>query len=35
LAKGPQSATQVIALAKELRASGLLKADWDPARHPR
>jgi hypothetical protein len=35
LAKGPQSATQVIALAKELRASGLLNADWDPARHPR
>jgi hypothetical protein len=35
LAKGPQSATQVVALAKELRASGLLKEDWDPAKHPR
>jgi hypothetical protein len=35
LAKGPQSAAQVVALAKELRASGLLKEDWDPAKHPR
>jgi hypothetical protein len=35
LAKGPQSAAHAVALAKELRASGLLKADWDPAQHPR
>jgi hypothetical protein len=35
LAKAVQSITEVIALAKELRASGLLKADWDPEKHPR
>jgi hypothetical protein len=35
LAKAAPSTTQVFALAKELRASGLLKADWDPAKHPR
>jgi hypothetical protein len=35
LVKGSQTATEVVALAKDLRASGLLKADWDPAKHPR
>jgi hypothetical protein len=35
LAKAARSTAEVITLAKELRASGLLKADWDPAKHPR
>jgi hypothetical protein len=35
LAKTAQSATEVVALAKELWASGLLKSDWDPLQHPR
>ena len=35
LAKGAQSATELVALAKELHTSGMLKRDWDPAKHPR
>jgi hypothetical protein len=35
LANVVQSTSQVLVLAKELRASGLLKADWDPLKHPR
>lgn len=35
LAKSARSADEVIALAHELRVSGLLKADWDPSQHPR
>ncbi len=35
LAKGAQSATEFVALAKELHASGMLKRDWDPSQHPR
>jgi hypothetical protein len=35
LAKAARPIMEVIALAKELRASGLLKADWNPAKHPR
>jgi hypothetical protein len=35
LAQAPQSTTQLIDLAKELHASGLLKADWNPSKHPR
>jgi hypothetical protein len=34
-AKAAQPTTEIVALAKELRASGLLKADWDPSKHPR
>jgi hypothetical protein len=35
LAEPAPTAQQVIALAKTLRMSGLLKADWNPAKHPR
>jgi hypothetical protein len=35
LAKSPPSSEEVIGLANRLRASGLLKADWDPTKHPR
>lgn len=35
LTKLPQSAREVIDLARRLQASGLLKSDWDPAKHPR
>jgi hypothetical protein len=35
LAKAPPSATELDALAKELRASNMLKQDWDPQKHPR
>jgi len=35
LAKGAQSATELVALAKELHASGMLQRDWDPSKHPR
>jgi hypothetical protein len=35
LAKGAQSANELVALAKELYASGMLKRDWDPSKHPR
>jgi hypothetical protein len=35
LAKGAQSADELVALAKELYASGMLKRDWDPSKHPR
>lgn len=30
-----RTAVEIIGLARQLRASGLLKADWDPAKHPR
>jgi hypothetical protein len=35
LAKVAPSMSEVLGLAKELRASGPLKADWDPSKHPR
>jgi hypothetical protein len=35
LAKAARSAIEVVALAKELHASGMLKRDWDPSKHPR
>jgi len=35
LGKSAQTAEEIIDLARQLRASGLLKADWDPAKHPR
>jgi hypothetical protein len=35
LTKGAPSAREIINLSKQLRASGLLKADWDPRKHPR
>jgi hypothetical protein len=35
LAKSMQTQTEIIDLARRLRASGLLKEDWDPAKHPR
>jgi len=35
LTKSPQNAREIIDLARQLRASGLLKADWDPTKHPR
>jgi hypothetical protein len=35
LTKSPQQAREIIDLARQLEASGLLKADWDPAKHPR
>ncbi len=33
--KSMQTASEVSELARRLQASGLLKADWDPAKHPR
>jgi hypothetical protein len=33
--KSTQTPDEIIDLARQLRASGLLKADWDPAKHPR
>lgn len=33
--KTAQSAIEIVALAKELHASGMLKRDWDSSRHPR
>jgi hypothetical protein len=35
LGKSAQSPGEIIYLARQLWASGLLKADWDPAKHPR
>jgi hypothetical protein len=35
LAKTPQTTSEITELARQLQASGLLKADWDPAKHPR
>lgn len=35
LAKSVHTTGEMIVLARQLRASGLLKADWDPAKHPR
>lgn len=35
LAKAQQTFSETIDLAHQLRASALLKADWDPAKHPR
>ena len=35
LTKSPQNAQVIIDLARQLQASGLLKEDWDPSKHPR
>src|SRR4029077_16252191 len=35
LAKSAPTVSEVIDLARSLKASGLLKADWDPTQHPR
>jgi hypothetical protein len=35
MTKAAASAREIIDLSKQLRASGLLKADWDPLKHPR
>lgn len=35
LTKARADAREVLSLARQLRASGLLKADWDPSKHPR
>jgi hypothetical protein len=35
LQKSAQVPREVIDLARQLRASGLLRADWDPTKHPR
>lgn len=35
LTKSAQSADEIIKLARQLRASGLLKEGWDPTKHPR
>jgi hypothetical protein len=35
LTKSLQNAEEIIDLARQLQASGLLKADWDPTKHPR
>lgn len=35
LTKAPRSAEYIIDLARQLSASGLLRADWDPTKHPR
>jgi hypothetical protein len=35
LTKGAQSTVELVALAKELSASGMLERDWDPLKHPR
>jgi hypothetical protein len=34
-ANAAQSASELVALAKQLHASGLLKRGWDPSKHPR
>jgi A nuclease family of the HNH/ENDO VII superfamily with conserved AHH len=35
LAKGSETHEAILGRAKELHRSGLLKADWDPTKHPR
>lgn len=35
LTKAALNAGEIVDLARQLRASGLLKADWDPLKHPR
>jgi hypothetical protein len=35
LTKAALNASEIVDLARQLRASGLLKADWDPLKHPR
>ena len=35
LAKSAQSMSEILDLARQLLSSGLPKADWDPAKHPR
>lgn len=35
LTKSVPTASEIIDLARRLHASGLLKEDWDPAKHPR
>lgn len=33
--KSPQNAQEIVDLARQLQASGLLKEDWDSSKHPR
>ncbi len=35
LTKSPQTTNDILDLARRLQSSGLLKADWDPTKHPR
>jgi len=35
LTKSAHTMGDIVALARQLQASGLLKADWDPQKHPR
>jgi len=35
LTKSAHTTSEIMDLARQLKASGLLKADWDPAKHPR
>jgi hypothetical protein len=35
LTKSPQNAHEIVDLARQLQASGLLKEGWDPSKHPR
>lgn len=35
LTKSTQTSSNILDLARQLRSSGMLKADWDPAKHPR
>src|ERR1700688_1432190 len=35
LTKAALNASEIVDLARQLRASGLLKANWDPLKHPR
>ena len=35
LTKTAENAREIVELARQLRASGLLKGDWDPLKHPR
>jgi hypothetical protein len=35
LTKSVQTSSELFDLARQLRASGLLKADWNPSKHPR
>lgn len=35
LTKSAHTTGDIVALARQLQASGLLKADWDPLKHPR
>jgi hypothetical protein len=35
LTKSAHTTSEILDLARQLKASGLLKADWDPTKHPR